>query len=278
MRVACVQWDVRFGQPEANADRAIRALSSLRDQGVELAILPEAYLTGYCARTLQEADSLAIPSSDGQIGRLSKACDRLGIAAIVGFAEKAADGLYNSAAIFVPGDAPRFYRKTHLPCLGLDRFVRSGGELGLVEVGGVKVGVLICFDQRHPEPARCLALGGADLIALPTNWPEGAEIAARHICITRAAENQVYVATCNRVGEENGFRFIGESKIVSPTGEVIASAGAGEAVLVGDIEPAMAREKVRRVREGVYEMDMFGSRRPELYGVIAQPYGGTPSR
>jgi predicted amidohydrolase len=270
MRLACVQWDVQFGRPDKNADRAIGALSGLGADGVELAIFPEAFLTGYCARTPQEAERLAIPSTDERIARLAEACDRVGIAAIIGFAERAEDGLFNSAAVLSPGRSPRFYRKTHLPCLGLDRFVRPGGELGLFDVGPAAVGVLICFDQRHPELARCLALQGADLIAIPTNWPEGAEVAARHICIARAAENQVYVAASNRVGEENGFRFIGESKIISPSGEVIASAGVEESIILVDIQLERARDKVCRVREGEYEMDMFGSRRPELYGELAR--------
>jgi predicted amidohydrolase len=270
MRVACVQWDVEFGLPDENADRAIGALSGLGRDGVELAIFPEAFLTGYCARTPQEAERLAIPSSHQQIGRLAEACDRVGIAAIIGFAERADDGLFNSAAVLSPGRTPRFHRKTHLPCLGLDRFVRPGGTLGLFDVGPAEIGILICFDQRHPEPARCLALQGADLIAIPTNWPEGAEVAARHICIARAAENQVYVAACNRIGEENGFRFIGESKIISPSGEVVASAGVDESIILADIQLERARDKVCRIREGEYEMDMFGSRRPELYGALVE--------
>lgn len=277
MRVACVQWNVQYGRPDENADRAIGALAGLGRDGVELAIFPEAFLTGYCARTAQEAERIAIPSAHRQIGRLAEASERVGIAAIIGFAERAENGLFNSAAVLAPSRSPRFYRKTHLPCLGLDRFVRPGGTLGLFDVGPANVGIVICFDQRHPEPARCLALQGADLIAIPTNWPEGAEVAARHICIARAAENQVYVAACNRVGEENGFRFIGESKIIAPSGEVVASAGADESIILADIHLERARDKVVRVLEGEYEMDMFGSRRPELYGELVETHR-EPSR
>jgi predicted amidohydrolase len=128
--------------------------------------------------------------------------------------------------------------------------------------------MLICFDVRFPEASRILALKGADIIVLPTNWPKGADISADILCIARAAENKVYVATCNRVGKEKGFEFIGKSKIIDSFGNVIASAGAEEETIIGDLDFSLSRTKRIVTIPGKHETTIFESRRPELYGPI----------
>ena len=81
---------------------------------------------------------------------------------------------------------------------------------------GLRVGMHICYDGSFPETGRVLALEGADLLVLPTNWPAHSECAAEHMIPCRAMENTVYMLAVNRVGEESGFRFIGQSA-PSPT-------------------------------------------------------------
>lgn len=271
MKIACVQANVFFGQPDWNAESAEARLAELHAQGVELAIFPEAYLTGYCVGSVEEARGIAIPVGHPALQRLRQACDRLGMTAVVGFAEDEYGELYNSAALFEPGVEPRLYRKSHLPCLGLDRFVTRGDELPVFETKLGKIGILICFDMRMPESVRVLALKGAEIIALPTNWPEGAEVSASHICIARAAENRVFFAACNRLGKENGFGFIGGSKIIDPVGNVLASAEGDETSIIAEIDPAAARNKRTINVPGEYELGLFAERRPELYGAIVDP-------
>jgi len=266
MRLACVQSNVVFGNPAANADRAIGRLQALKADGVDLAVFPEAYLTGYCVDSAEGACGIAIPRDDEALLRLRKACDRLDIMAVVGFAEQTNGAVQNSAVLFEPGVEPRYYLKTHLPELGLDKFVTAGQALPVFETRLGKLGILICFDLRPPEASRVLALNGAELIILPTNWPVGAEVSAAHISIARAAENRVFVATCNRVGEENGFRFIGQSKIIDVTGRVLAAAGDGEETIVADLDLSAARQKRTVGIPGKYETEVFASRNPDLYG------------
>jgi predicted amidohydrolase len=136
--------------------------------------------------------------------------------------------------------------------------------------GALRVGMNICYDSAFPEAARCLALLGADLIALPTNWPPGAECMAQHAIRTRAMENAVYYAAVNRVGEERGFRFIGLSSICGPNGDVLAeSSGTEEEILYAEIDPARARRKrIVRVPDK-HEIDRFADRRPEMYGPLS---------
>jgi predicted amidohydrolase len=132
----------------------------------------------------------------------------------------------------------------------------------------------ICYDGSFPETGRILALEGADLLVLPTNWPTHSECAAEHMIPCRAMENTVYYLAVNRVGEECGFRFIGQSAIADPTGTILARAGGTtEEILYADIDPARARQK-RLVRvAGKHEINRFADRRPGFYGTVVKPNG-----
>ncbi len=142
------------------------------------------------------------------------------------------------------------------------------------DAGGLKIGMHICYDGSFPETARVLALLGADLLVLPTNWPTHSECAAEHMIPTRAMENTVYAMAVNRVGQESGFRFIGGSSIVDPAGRVLARAGAdGEEMLLADIDPDLARRK-RLVRvPGRHQINRIADRRPRFYSPIVEPNG-----
>lgn len=271
MRLSCVQSNVVFGDSLANAANATRHLEQFAKSGTQFAVFPEAFLTGYAVKSEIEAAAVSIGREDRALKLLREATQDLDVCAVAGFAERTDDGkLYNTAVLLEKDQAPRFYRKTHLPELGLDRFTQTGNDLPVFETKHGRIGILICFDMRHPEAARVLMLKGADVIVLPTNWPEGAETSADVICVARAAENRVYMATCDRVGEEHGFRFIGRSKIIAPTGTILASAGEVEAVITADIDVALAREKRSVMIPGLYETTVDQSRRPELYGEIVR--------
>jgi len=173
--------------------------------------------------------------------------------------------------MFGPDGLVGVYRKSHLPWLGLDRFVTAGDELKVFDTPLGKIGILICFDIRMPEPARALSLQGADIICLPTNWPDSAQPSSDVICPARTLENHVYLAAANRVGEENGFHFIGRSKIIAPGGHILAAldnTDEGVAIAEVDFEKARAKRVVRE--EGEYELDLFGARRPELYSDLTR--------
>jgi predicted amidohydrolase len=257
--------DVSLGQAETNVSRIVSKLEALAAQDVDLAVFPEAALTGYCVASKDAALGIAV--SGKALAPIKEAVDRLNILAVVGYAETDGTTVWNTATLFEPGVPNRNYRKTHLPYLGLDRFVEAGDRLEVFDTRIGRIGLLICFDLRLPEPTRTLALRGADIIVLPTNWPEGAEVSATSIAVARAAENHVFLAACNRVGEENGFRFIGHSKIVDPNGKLLAlAADDKEQTILAEFDPLQARQKRRVVIPGEYETDAIASRRPTLYG------------
>jgi predicted amidohydrolase len=134
-----------------------------------------------------------------------------------------------------------------------------------------RLGILICYDLRFPEPPRILTLRGAQILALPTNWPESSAIQPDVFTRSRAAENRIFVLAADRVGEERGARFLGRSQIVAPDGTVLREAARdAQELLLADIEPAEADIKHVVVRAGEHEMDCLADRRPDLYTELAQ--------
>jgi|SRR5687768_16096921 len=270
MKVAAVQFAPVFKDVAQNTQTAIDTLHRLGEEGVDLAVFPEAYLTGYCFSSREEATEAAISVDDKAIVALRDSCATSGMSAIIGFAESEGDRVYNSAIVISGGAVLGVYRKTHLPFLGLDRYAEPGSELPLFDIKGAKVAVGICYDVRIPEVSRCYALSGADIICIPTNWPESAEKSSDLVCPTRAIENHVFIIAADRVGEEGGYRFVGRSKVIDPLGNVLASADHDEeAIVIAEIDPSSARDKTIVKRAGEYELPLFDSRNPALYSRIA---------
>lgn len=268
--VACVQMDVSLGEVEKNTRDIIENLEKAVSQGARLVVFPECAITGYSFQTRKEALDAAIPLNSPQIQTIQQACARLNVFAVVGTAEKQGETLYNTAVLLGPAGLVDRYRKTHLPWMGLDRFTTACREpYRVVDLGGLKLGILICYDGSFPETCRVLTLLGADLVVLPTNWPEGALAVVKHLVAARALENNIFHAVCNRIGKEGGFNFLGRSRIANPIGDYLAvSEDDQPAILVATIEPAKARDKHLIRVKGAHEISRLADRRPDLYGPI----------
>jgi predicted amidohydrolase len=274
-KIAAVQIDCRLGDVPFNL-RAVRA--GLRDAaglGAQMAVFPECVLTGYCFESRAEAQPFAEPAPGRSVDAVAADCRELGIWAVVGMLERddAIGGLFNACALVGPAGFVATYRKIHLPYLGVDRFTTPGDRpFAVHDLGGLRVGMHICYDGGFPESARVLTVLGADLLVLPTNWPTGAAPAIIHLAAARALENHVYYAACNRVGDERGFRFIGQSRIIDCNGELLATAGAdAPEIVMAAIDPAVARNKRLVKIPGKYELDRVGDRRPEMYRPLCEP-------
>jgi len=270
--VAAVQMDCRLGDRVGNLAAVRDRLAKAADAGARLAVFPECVLSGYGfanrGDALAAAETVPGPAADA----LAADCSRLGVFAVVGLLERNAPGdkLYNAAALIGPHGVIATYRKIHLPCMGADRFAEPGDRpFAVYDLGGLRLGVAICFDGSFPESARLLTLAGADLIALPTNWAEPARKMATLICRVRALENHVFNLSVNRVGDEAGFHFIGHSSLCDCGGDFVAVAEHDrEAILTATIDPEVARNKKVVFCAGEYEIDRINWRRPELYGPL----------
>jgi len=274
MKIAGVQMDVAIENIDHNLRVMIDRLRKTTEAGARLTVFPECALCGYCFGSLEEARPFAQTIPGPATEKMREACAELGCYVIFGMLERDGAKLHNAAVLVGPTGVIGSYRKVHLPYLGIDMFTSFGDRpFAVHNAGELKVGMNICYDAAFPEASRSLAILGADLIALPTNWPPGAECTAASVINARAMENAVYFIAVNRVGTERGFDFIGRSKIVDPSGKTLAeSEGLGEEILYAEIDPARSRRKhIIRV-PGKHEIDRLADRRPEMYGLLTEPH------
>ncbi|HET6574365.1 MAG TPA: carbon-nitrogen hydrolase family protein [Fimbriiglobus sp.] len=271
--IAAVQMDCRLGAVAANLAAVRARLAEAADAGAGLVVFPECALTGYGFASRAEVAQVAEPIPGPSTDAVAADCARRGVWAAFGLPERAGDRLYNACALVGPAGQLAAYRKVHLPCLGLDRFTDPGDRpFAVHDLGGLRVGVGICFDGSFPESARVMALQRADLVILPTNWATQALKTATLVPRVRALENHIYFAAVNRVGDEAGFRYVGHSSVSDVTGDFLAYAEHDrEAVLYAAIDPDRARNKKVVHRAGEYEIDRLNWRRPEMYAPIVQP-------
>ena len=273
LRVAACQIDPKLGEVEANLERIGRAVVEAAAAGAVVAVLPEAAVTGYAFGSLEEARPVARRAGAVAHEVLAGLAESHRMTLICGTLEAQGDEVFNAALVATPEGRRYTYRKMHLPYLGVDRFTTPGPDAPSVfDVGGLRIGVLICYDLRFPEAARMCALDGADLIALPTNWPVGVDFHPGIFAPSRAAENHCYLLACDRVGTERGTTFIGRSVLIDYDGKQLAVASdTQEELLLGDIDPDAARRTHVRRRPGEHEWDTMADRRPGLYRRLLEP-------
>ncbi len=273
LRVAACQIDPQIGEVEANLDRIGDAVLEAVSAGASLVVLPEAAVTGYAFGSLEEALPVARRASGPAEERLAGLAETHRVTIVCGSLEATAAEVYNVALVSLPDGRRYRYRKMHLPFLGIDRFATPGPDAPpVIEVDGLRFGVLICYDLRFPEAARICALEAADLIVLPTNWPVGVDFHPGIFAPARAAENHCYLLACDRVGTERGVTFIGRSLLVDYDGRQLAIASdTEEELLLGEIDPEAARRTHIRRRPGEHEWDTIADRRPGLYDRLLRP-------
>ena len=278
MKVAVAQTEPKLGENQRNLEQCLRLLEEAAGAGAELLVLPECAIPGYMFESLEEAMPYAEEPAGPTTEALAEACRKLDVHAVCGLLERDGDRLRNAAVLVGPEGLVGTYWKTHLPFLGIDRFVTPGDELSVWDTPLGRIGVEICYDLRFPEVTRTLALQGADLIAHPTNFPMAAKAQTEIVTLARSVENRIYLLTANRVGKERWGEFCGRSQIVDPYGSRLAEAGeAEEALLVAEIDLAKARDK-DYVVPGEYELYLFGDRRPELYGALVDDRAAVGAR
>jgi len=229
IRVSCIQFAPEIGAVDANMAEASRLVRAAAAEGSGLIVLPELASTGYVFASQEEANSLAEPVPDGPTTRAWAALAReLGIHIVAGIAERGGDVLYNAAVIVGPEGYIGTYRKAHL--WDQENVYFAKGDLGfpVFDTALGKVGVAICYDGWFPETFRRLALAGAEIVCIPTNWvpmpdqPEGEAAMANTLHRAAAHTNGIFIACADRVGIERGQPFEGQSLIIGPNGWPLA--------------------------------------------------------
>jgi len=242
-----------------------------------LIVLPELASSGYAFASEEEASASAEAVDGPTVTTWAESCRQLGVFVVAGICEQSAQGRFNSAVLVGPDGVIGVYRKNHL-FYDEQSYFRSG-DLGfpVFELPFGKVGMLVCYDLWFPEAARVLALNGADIICVPTNWvanfrrrvaDERGWIMGNYAAVAVATQNQVFVAAADRIGSERQIQFIGSSCIVGPEGWLLAGPGprADEALLLAELDLRQADSRKQRTPRN----HTLGDRRPELYGELGQ--------
>ncbi len=214
--------------------------------------------------------ALADAFSDGETTTLwTQLAAEHHVTIVGGFAERSGNTLYNAAAVVGPKGRIGLYRKVHL--WGDENLFFAPGDLGFpvfaTEHG--TIGVAICYDGWFPESYRSMALQGAELICVPTNWvpipgqDPNREAMANILTMAAAHANSIVIAAADRIGTERGQPFIGQSLITSHTGWPVAGPASvdDEQILIADVDLAEAK----RARRWNDFNQVLRDRRPECY-------------
>lgn len=286
-KVGLIQMQMQADKKK-NLAHAIELLEKAAKKGVEVACLPELFLSHYFCQTEDHAKfALAEEIPGPTTEALSKVARKHKMVIVASLFERRMAGIYHNTTAVIDADGSFLgvYRKMHIPDdpLYYEKFYFTPGDLGFknFETRYGTIGVLICWDQWFPEAARLTALQGADVIFYPTaiGWhpKEKAQYGAQQsdawetVQRGHAIANGVYVAGVNRIGHEGdkkgGIEFWGGTFLANPSGQLLAKAGREkEEILIETIDPGLV-EKVRQY------WPFFRDRRIDAYQPITTRAG-----
>lgn len=257
-------------------------LGDARARGARLVVFPEASIGGYLSSLGNHGDTVRTTSRslppavriDGpEIRRVQELAGDTVV--VIGFCELDDDGetRYNAAVCLDGGQVYGSYRKVHQP-LGENMSYSAGDGYRAFDTPVGRLGMQICYDKAFPEAARVLALDGAEIIASLSAWPAARTATAENLQedrwtyrfnlfdSARALDNQVFWIASNQSGTFGSLRYVANSKVVDPGGNVLATTLLGSGLAVADID---VDETFRAMRGGMFHLR---DRRPDAYGPV----------
>jgi predicted amidohydrolase len=269
-RIAVQQLAPVLGDLDANARLSLAALEEAAAAGAELVVLPELVTSGYLFADAEEASAAAIPAGGDVLRAWAEVAARAGMVVVGGFCEAGEDGNTYNSAVVLDGDGTQraVYRKLHLWDSEKRLFTPGADAPPVVDTQVGRIAVAICYDLEFPELTRGVALAGAQLLAVPTNWPlvprpDGERPPEAVVAMATARVNRMAIACADRLGTERGLQWTGGSSIVGADGWVAAETRE-IGMVVADVDLDFALDK--QLTELAHA---FGDRRPELYASVA---------
>ncbi len=295
--VSLAQIEIAALDPEGNRAKILEIAEVEARAGSRLIVFPELATTGYVepmmpgapvglglsnfpdyATRLQEiGETLEGPTVSG----LTAIAKQHGACIVVGMAlrDPAVAGQMSNASVLVAAAGPlAVYHKVHL-WQNEKLLFAPGREFAVTPTPMGKIGMQICYDIRFPEATRALALGGAEIVtSIWASFRPDEETESklkleleldpaqfRHRAYMRAQENGVFFVSCNRVGQQSGYQFMGHSVVAAPDGRILAAADCeDEEILRAEIDLG----EITRYRSFV---NLLNDRRPELYEAVTRP-------
>jgi predicted amidohydrolase len=250
VRIAAVQHDIVWEDRDANFARLAPQVARAVGAGAELVLLTETFSTGF-SMTPGIGEPEGGPSARFLAGQAAEhgvwvagTCPEVES----GPGEDAALP-YNSFVLAGPDGTTHRYRKLHpFTHAGEHERFRAGEKPVTVEVGGLRITPFICYDLRFAD-VFWKAAPDTDVYLVPANWPSPRRLHWQALLQARAIENQAYVVGCNRVGTAgDGTEHAGDSRIVNPMGELLATAAGVETVVLADVDPTEVTATRERLR------------------------------
>lgn len=285
VRVAVVQFEPHVGVEnlKANATAVEERLAAAAEHGAGLIVLPELATTGYVFETREEAYAHSEPVPGGRsVDMFTRIATERDLYIVGNVVEQANGKLYDTAVLVGPDGYIGRYRKTHL--WNTEKLWFTPGDEGFsvfdTRIG--RIGLLVCWDIWFPETARIVTQLGADIICIPTGWvwtppplyDQSGVCMAAHLTITAAHANNVFIATADRIGQERGAGFMGNSLIAGTNGwPVDRIAGPDEdTIIYADIDLTAARTAP------IWNQlnDLHRDRRTDLYDQMLGYRGAAP--
>ena len=238
LRVAAIQHDIVWHDRDENFALLEPMIDAAAAGGAGMILLTETFSTGFSFDTPGIGEAEGGPSSSflgaaaARTGAwIGGSCPEIG-------PDASADD-ERPSNVFVlagPDGTVHRYRKIHpFSHAGEEQFVRAGTEFVTVAVGGVRLSLFVCYDLRFSDEFWGLA-PATDAYLVVANWPAKRRLHWSTLLRARAIENQAYVVGVNRVGSGGGLDYSGDSAIIDPLGEILATGAGGETILFADID------------------------------------------
>ena len=266
--IGLVQLETKVGDKAYNLALAQEKVREAAAKGAKIVCLPEMFATGYNLDVFGDGlYDLGEGLSGPTILAMRALAKELGVYIIAPLALQVyTTRPLNNAAVLIDdqGEVQGVYSKNHLFGGECDYFV-STGEYPVFETKYGKIGIIICADNNHPEPARILALGGAQIVFMPAAWRVQESDIWPLLIRCHALENNVFLAACNMYSKMDGLFLVGHSMVAGPRGQVVeelTEEGGGVIVCTLDLdEVAQCRANMPSLKD----------RHPEGYGAFVAP-------
>jgi predicted amidohydrolase len=238
VKVAALQHDIVWEDRDATLRHLDPQVAAAAHAGARLVVLTEMFATGFSMDTHRTAEQLAGPTVTWLHERAAE--HAVWLAGSVPLHDVDRELPTNSLLLVGPDGTRHRYDKVHpFSYAGEhERFAAGEQPAVVAEVEGVRLGLTVCYDLRFADQYWAMA-PDVDAFLVVANWPDTRRHHWRALLDARAIEDQAYLIGVNRVGEGGGLVYSGDSRIVDPTGEVLASAAGGESMLLADVDPQL---------------------------------------
>lgn len=242
MKISVLQFRPELGKVSKNFSTAEKMIKI--SQNADVIILPELWSTGYYPTPLENFADVEGNRTKDFICKLAK---KFNVNIIAGSVIVEVEGKFFNRCMISNrnGEVIGVYDKTHLFSFADEGKVFTAGKnFSVVELDGVKCGIIICYDLRFPEFIRKMALNDIEILFCPSAWSLRRLTSRQILTKARAVENQIFVVFANSSGK---------SEIINPLGEIVAEADTGEQILTAEID-LTERKKI------VGEMNLLADR------------------